>query len=138
MAHIGQQQHPHQTPVHHIRGQHVGIQDQPPHERQRLAARTLSISRDEQPIRPHTNDHLASALITLIPRYNANWLDPACEALDALHLSDTNSRDESYWCDPLGLYYPTSLKIYGRAAQWSVPDGKAKRDTKHLPSWRAT
>jgi hypothetical protein len=37
---------------------------------------------------PHAIDRFASALNTLPPRYNANWLDPSCEAVDALHLAD--------------------------------------------------
>jgi hypothetical protein len=48
----------------------------------------------------HTIHRFASALNTLLPRYNANWLDPSCEAVDALHLSDTNCRDENNWCNP--------------------------------------
>jgi hypothetical protein len=38
---------------------------------------------------PHTINRFASALNTLLPRHNANWIDPSCEAVDALHLSDT-------------------------------------------------
>jgi hypothetical protein len=38
---------------------------------------------------PHTIDRFASALNTLLSRYNANWLDPSCEAVDSLHLADT-------------------------------------------------
>jgi hypothetical protein len=34
----------------------------------------------------HSIDRYASALNTLIPRYNARWKDPICEAVDALHL----------------------------------------------------
>jgi hypothetical protein len=42
---------------------------------------------------------------------------------------------------PLGLYFPTSLRHYVIAAQqpqWPPLDGKEKRGTKQLPSWRAT
>jgi hypothetical protein len=39
---------------------------------------------------PHTIDRFASALYTLLPQYNANWLDPSCEALDSLHLADSS------------------------------------------------
>eukprot|EP00873_Tetraselmis_striata_P017506 jgi/Tetstr1/437770/TSEL_026424.t1 len=36
----------------------------------------------------HSVDRFASALNTMLPRYNAAWLDPGCEAVDFLHLSD--------------------------------------------------
>jgi hypothetical protein len=39
---------------------------------------------------PHTIDRFASALNSLLPRYNANWLDPSYEAVDSLHLADTH------------------------------------------------
>jgi hypothetical protein len=39
---------------------------------------------------PHTIDRFESALYTLLPRYNASWLDPSCEVVDALHLFDTH------------------------------------------------
>jgi hypothetical protein len=38
---------------------------------------------------PHTIDRFASALNMLHSRYNANLLDPSCEAVDSLHLVDT-------------------------------------------------
>jgi hypothetical protein len=38
---------------------------------------------------PHTIDRFASALNTLLLRYNANWLDMPCEAVNSLHLADT-------------------------------------------------
>jgi hypothetical protein len=44
---------------------------------------------------PHTIDRFASALNTLLPRYNANWLDPSCEAVNSLHLADTYWREEN-------------------------------------------
>jgi hypothetical protein len=37
-----------------------------------------------------TIDRFASALKTLFPRYNANWLDQSYEALDSLHLADSS------------------------------------------------
>jgi hypothetical protein len=43
----------------------------------------------------HPIDHFASALKTLLPRYNADWRDPTCEAVDALHLSGENWRREN-------------------------------------------
>jgi hypothetical protein len=39
---------------------------------------------------PHTIDRSASALSTLLPRYNANWLDPSYEAVDSLHHAHTH------------------------------------------------
>jgi hypothetical protein len=39
---------------------------------------------------PHNIDRFASALNTLLLRYNVNCLDPSCEAVDALHRSDTH------------------------------------------------
>jgi hypothetical protein len=49
---------------------------------------------------PHTIDRFASALNTLLPRHNANWLDPSCEAVDALDLADSAWREENNWCNP--------------------------------------
>jgi hypothetical protein len=49
---------------------------------------------------PHTIDRFASALTTLLPRYNANLLDPSCEAVDALHLADAAWKEENNWCNP--------------------------------------
>jgi hypothetical protein len=37
----------------------------------------------------HNFDRFAFALNMLLPRYNAGWLDPTCEAVDALHLLDS-------------------------------------------------
>jgi hypothetical protein len=54
---------------------------------------------------PHTIDRFASALNTLLPRYNANWLDPSCEAVDYLHLADSSWR-ENNWCNPPWLLLP--------------------------------
>jgi hypothetical protein len=49
---------------------------------------------------PHTIDRFASALNTLLPRYNANWLDPSCEAVDSLHHADAYKQEENNWCSP--------------------------------------
>jgi hypothetical protein len=49
---------------------------------------------------PHTIDLFLSALSTLLPRYNANLLDPSCEAVDSLHLADTYWREENNCCNP--------------------------------------
>eukprot|EP00873_Tetraselmis_striata_P002200 jgi/Tetstr1/422464/TSEL_013302.t1 len=48
---------------------------------------------------PHSIDRFASALNTLLPRYNAAWLDPTCEAVDSLHLPDADWRRENNWCN---------------------------------------
>jgi hypothetical protein len=48
----------------------------------------------------HSIDRFASALNTLLPRYNAGWKDPTCEAVDALHLPDDDWRTEKHWCNP--------------------------------------
>jgi hypothetical protein len=48
---------------------------------------------------PHTIDRFPSVLNTLLPRYNANWLDPSCEAVDSLHLADTYWREEGKRCN---------------------------------------
>eukprot|EP00873_Tetraselmis_striata_P014463 jgi/Tetstr1/434727/TSEL_023780.t1 len=43
----------------------------------------------------HSVDRFASALNAMLPRYNAAWLDPGCEAVDSLHLSDAEWRREN-------------------------------------------
>eukprot|EP00873_Tetraselmis_striata_P012255 jgi/Tetstr1/432519/TSEL_021892.t1 len=48
----------------------------------------------------HSVDRFASALNAMLPRYNAAWLDPGCEALDSLHLSDAKRRRENNYCNP--------------------------------------
>eukprot|EP00873_Tetraselmis_striata_P007668 jgi/Tetstr1/427932/TSEL_018007.t1 len=48
---------------------------------------------------PHSIDRFASALNTLLPRYNAAWLDPTCKAVDSLHLPDAHWRHENKWCN---------------------------------------
>eukprot|EP00873_Tetraselmis_striata_P043005 jgi/Tetstr1/463269/TSEL_008194.t1 len=49
---------------------------------------------------PHSIDRfVASALNTLLPRYNAAWLDPTCEGVDSLHLPDADWRSENNWCN---------------------------------------
>jgi hypothetical protein len=49
---------------------------------------------------PHTIDRFASALNTLLRRYNADWLDPSCEAVDSLHLAYSAWQEEKNWCNP--------------------------------------
>jgi hypothetical protein len=48
----------------------------------------------------HSIDRSASALNTLLPRYNAGLKDPTCEAVDALHLPNNDWRRENNWCNP--------------------------------------
>jgi hypothetical protein len=63
-----------------IRSEHVGRQAQPALGQQRMTVRPYCIPRDGHTVRaPYTIDRFASALNTLLPRYMANWLDPACE-----------------------------------------------------------
>eukprot|EP00873_Tetraselmis_striata_P017806 jgi/Tetstr1/438070/TSEL_026695.t1 len=47
-----------------------------------------------------TIDHFATSENALLPRYNARWRDPRCEAVDALRLSDVAWRCERNWCNP--------------------------------------
>jgi hypothetical protein len=44
----------------------------------------------DTPFGPHTIERFVSGLNTLFPSYNVNWLDPSCEAVDALHLTDAH------------------------------------------------
>jgi hypothetical protein len=48
----------------------------------------------------HYIDRFASALNTLLPRYNVGWDDPTCEAAGALRLSDSVWRKENNGCNP--------------------------------------
>eukprot|EP00873_Tetraselmis_striata_P006395 jgi/Tetstr1/426659/TSEL_016929.t1 len=47
-----------------------------------------------------TIDRFATSENALLPRYNARWRDPRCEAVDALRLSDVAWRCERNWCNP--------------------------------------
>eukprot|EP00873_Tetraselmis_striata_P000014 jgi/Tetstr1/420278/TSEL_001027.t1 len=47
-----------------------------------------------------TIDRFATSENALLPRYNARWRDPRCEAVDALRLSDGAWRCERNWCNP--------------------------------------
>eukprot|EP00873_Tetraselmis_striata_P038201 jgi/Tetstr1/458465/TSEL_004320.t1 len=66
-----------------------------------LAGRNVLLHEDNQAswFGPHSIDRFASALNTLLPRYNAAWLDPTCEAVDLLHLPDADWRRENNWCN---------------------------------------
>eukprot|EP00873_Tetraselmis_striata_P009540 jgi/Tetstr1/429804/TSEL_019671.t1 len=48
----------------------------------------------------HSVDRFASAMNAMLPRYNAAWLDPGCEAMDSMHLSDAEWRRENIYCNP--------------------------------------
>eukprot|EP00873_Tetraselmis_striata_P006451 jgi/Tetstr1/426715/TSEL_001652.t1 len=64
----------------------------------------LKFSELESRFGPHSIDPFASALNTLLPRYNVAWLDPTCEAVDSLHLPDMARRQESNLCNaPLSM-----------------------------------
>jgi hypothetical protein len=72
----------------------------------------------------HSIDRFASALNTLLPRYNARWKDPTCEAMDALHLPDTDRRKENNWCNPPWPLLPNfvqKLRQSGAAATVVAP-----------------
>eukprot|EP00873_Tetraselmis_striata_P010958 jgi/Tetstr1/431222/TSEL_020934.t1 len=45
-------------------------------------------------------DSNGTALNAMLPRYNAAWLDPGCEAVDSLHRSDVEWRRENNYCNP--------------------------------------
>eukprot|EP00873_Tetraselmis_striata_P032810 jgi/Tetstr1/453074/TSEL_040109.t1 len=62
----------------------------------RLEARGFCLTRGSA---PHTIDWFVPALNVLLPRYNAWWLDPTSEAVDALHLGDAAWRGKNNWCN---------------------------------------
>eukprot|EP00873_Tetraselmis_striata_P037030 jgi/Tetstr1/457294/TSEL_043899.t1 len=79
---------------------------------------------------PHSIDRFASALNTLLPRYNAAWLDPTCEAVDSLRLPDADWRRENNWCNapwPLLPDLVQKLQHIGAAATVVAPrwEGRA-------------
>ena len=49
---------------------------------------------------PHTIDHFGSFANKQLPRYNAKWRDGRAEAVDPIHLSDREWRQENNWCNP--------------------------------------
>jgi hypothetical protein len=84
-------------------------------------------------------DRFASARNTLPPRYNAGCRDPACEAVDALHLSDVEWRKKNNGCNlpwPLLPNLAQKLRQSGAASTTVASLNKHGRfDTKHLPRW---
>jgi hypothetical protein len=78
---------------------------------------------------PYTIDRFASALNTLLPRYDANWLDPSCEAVDSLHLADTQWREENKLCNPPWPLLPDlaqKLRQSGTTATMVAPRWQGK------------
>eukprot|EP00873_Tetraselmis_striata_P027633 jgi/Tetstr1/447897/TSEL_035205.t1 len=60
----------------------------------------------------------------MLPRYNAAWLDPGCEAVDSLHLSDAECRRENNYCNspwPLLPDLVQKLRQSGAAATVVAP-----------------
>jgi hypothetical protein len=96
-----QQQHTHQHPVHHIRSKHLRIYKLKRHlDNNDKKLHLIVFLEMKTHIGPHTIDRFASALNTLLSRYDANMLDPSGEPVDALHLSDAQWRDENNLCSP--------------------------------------
>jgi hypothetical protein len=58
----------------------------------------------------HSIDRFVSALNTLLPRYDAGWKDPTCEAVDALHLPDNDWRKVNNWCNPPSPLLPNLVQ----------------------------
>eukprot|EP00873_Tetraselmis_striata_P019321 jgi/Tetstr1/439585/TSEL_028012.t1 len=78
---------------------------------------------------PHPIDRFASTLNTLLPRYNAAWLHPTCEAEDSLHLPDADWRRENNWCNaPWPLLPDLMQKLHqsGAAATVVAPQWEGK------------
>eukprot|EP00873_Tetraselmis_striata_P038096 jgi/Tetstr1/458360/TSEL_044799.t1 len=77
----------------------------------------------------HSVDRFASALSAMLPRYNAAWLDPGCEAVDSLHLSDAEWRRENNYCNPPWPLLPDlvkKLRQSGAAATVVAPRWEGK------------
>jgi hypothetical protein len=72
----------------------------------------------------HSIDRFASAFNTLLPRYNAGWKGPTCEAVDALHLPYDDWRKEDNLCNPPWPLLPNlvqKLRQSGAAATIIAP-----------------
>eukprot|EP00873_Tetraselmis_striata_P036665 jgi/Tetstr1/456929/TSEL_043599.t1 len=74
----------------------------------------LLFSELESRFGPHSIDRFASALNTMLPRYNAVFLDPTCEAMDCRMRAGTKKTTRATHPGP---YYATSCRSYGRVAQ---------------------
>eukprot|EP00873_Tetraselmis_striata_P006609 jgi/Tetstr1/426873/TSEL_017087.t1 len=76
----------------------------------------------------HSVDRFASTLNAMLPRYNA-WLDPGCEAVDSMHLSDAEWRRENNYCNPPWPLLPDlvqKLRQSGAAATVVAPRWEGK------------
>eukprot|EP00873_Tetraselmis_striata_P013529 jgi/Tetstr1/433793/TSEL_002419.t1 len=96
----------------------------------------LLFSELESRFGPYSIDRFASALNTLLPRYNAAWMDPTCEAVDSLHLPDADWRRENNWCNapwPLIPDIVHTLQQNGAAATVVAPRWEGKAWHQALP-----
>jgi hypothetical protein len=70
---------------------------------------------------PHSVDRFASMENALLERYNSRWLDPGTEAVDCLHLPDSQWAQERNWCNPpWGLLDDLILKLRSSGAAATV------------------
>eukprot|EP00873_Tetraselmis_striata_P036044 jgi/Tetstr1/456308/TSEL_043064.t1 len=89
----------------------------------------LALAKLESRFGPHSIDRFASALNTPLPRYNAAWLDPTCEAVDSLHLPDADWRRKNNWCNapwPMQPDLVQNLQQSGAAATVVAPQWEGK------------
>eukprot|EP00873_Tetraselmis_striata_P008904 jgi/Tetstr1/429168/TSEL_019121.t1 len=91
----------------------------------------------------HSVDRFASTLNAMLPRYNAAWLDPGCEAVDSLHLSDAEWRRENNYCNPPWPLLPDlvqKLRQSGAAATVVAPrwEDKLYAEQQGVPPLGAT
>eukprot|EP00873_Tetraselmis_striata_P039900 jgi/Tetstr1/460164/TSEL_005480.t1 len=112
----------------HLAGRNVLLHED--NQARRLATRPLMFAEPESRFGPHSIDRFASSLNTLLPRYNAAWLDPTCEAVDSLHLPNADWRRENNWCNAPWSLLPDlvqKLQQSGAAAIVVAPrwEGKA-------------
>ncbi|XRB22085.1 hypothetical protein RI054_29g119350 [Pseudoscourfieldia marina] len=76
-------------------------------------------------VEQHSVDRFATALNTLLPRFNSRWEQPGAEAVNSLALSDEHWRSEKNWCNPPWSLLPTladKLEQSGAAATVVTPD----------------
>eukprot|EP00873_Tetraselmis_striata_P004554 jgi/Tetstr1/424818/TSEL_015321.t1 len=77
----------------------------------------------------HSVDRFASTMNAMLPRYNAAWLDPGCEAVHSMHLSDAEWRRENNYCNPPWPLLPDlvqKLRQSGAAATVVAPRWEGK------------
>jgi hypothetical protein len=131
MVHVGHQQHSHKTPVHPVRGEHVGKQAQPPPQQRQLAARPLSVSRNKHSIRP-AHDRL----VCVGSQHTTSPLQRKL-ARPIVRSSGLPSPRRFVMCNPPWPLLPDlaqKLQHNGGAATVHPPVGKEKRGTMHLSS----